>query len=383
MFSELVRYMSGHSATLQRLLVALLAAAAQQIFQALSFRCPCLPGRNSAYAAVSIGVPALLLLLASWASGPRVWKLVTGCCVSRRHGSGPGLVFKLSQVVVSVSGRALVAPISWIAVALLNGSYYVCAESERVDTSRYALPPAARTREMLAQLPCVANASLPPALLHVRNDILRHLSTESQLLGWTVLGSAGLLGMLFMCFAHWVSPVSYHQLRFWRSYIDIEHKEFDRRAEERAHDLANTNVSIFFGPSPPPPPAAATPATAPEAAAQQSDAPPPPPCAPAPAEKEAEGYALPKKVDWDIVSGLYAYQLLDGEPLYSTLHAWAAKHAKDKTLSPWHLDQGSVRETLSFVDGREPRPEGPAPVARRPHSPEEAVVDELSKLLDE
>uniref|UniRef100_S4RCB3 Calcium homeostasis modulator family member 6 n=1 Tax=Petromyzon marinus TaxID=7757 RepID=S4RCB3_PETMA len=228
MFSELVRYMSGHSATLQRLLVALLAAAAQQIFQALSFRCPCLPGRNSAYAAVSIGVPALLLLLASWASGPRVWKLVTGCCVSRattyrsrcEHPGTRTHRSSCTHVVVSVSGRALVAPISWIAVALLNGSYYVCAESERVDTSPYALPPAARTREMLAQLPCVANASLPPALLHVRNDILRHLSTESQLLGWTVLGSAGLLGMLFMCFAHWVSPVSYHQLRFWRSYID-------------------------------------------------------------------------------------------------------------------------------------------------------------------
>lgn len=106
-------------------LVALLTAGGEQIFSSVVFRCPC-NELNFLYGTVFLLVPALALLLLGYILSKRTWKLFTGLCQRRAKLCRWRRLAACGMVLFQISTTAMVAPSSWIAVALLNGNYFEC-----------------------------------------------------------------------------------------------------------------------------------------------------------------------------------------------------------------------------------------------------------------
>ena len=111
-------------------IVSLLTAASEHIFSSVVFKCPCNSG-NMLYGSVFLIVPAFILFLLGYMVNARTWRLLTGSCPpEKRCGFCPwGTCTRYCPVLVSITARASVAPLTWIAVALLRASFYECAAS--------------------------------------------------------------------------------------------------------------------------------------------------------------------------------------------------------------------------------------------------------------
>lgn len=107
-------------------LVALMTAGGEQIFSSVAFKCPC-NEMNFLYGLVFLLVPALALLLLGYILSKKMWKLLTGLWHNRAKLCGWRNLIASGVAFLQISYTALVAPTSWIAVALLNGNYYECA----------------------------------------------------------------------------------------------------------------------------------------------------------------------------------------------------------------------------------------------------------------
>lgn len=118
---------------------------------------------------------------------------------------------------------------------------------------------------------------------------------KSQILGWLLI-SCILVGNLFLtCVARCNSPISYLQLKFWRSYAQEENNLMDSYTGTHAKALAERNLKSFFQQLPP------------------------------------EPIVTPSNQAWQEISGLYCFSTKDH--YYSTLHKCVEKH------------QGAINET--------------------------------------
>lgn len=158
-------------------LVALLTAGGEQIFSSAVFSCPC-NGLNFLYGMVFLLVPALALLLLGYILSKKTWKLLTGLCQRRAECSWRRLA-AAGMVLVQISTTALVAPFSWIAVALLNGNYYECAMTGTNVSAykRYLCGDKSQCEKDLHRFPCKRDSSVPQA---DREDVLLTLKAQSQ-----------------------------------------------------------------------------------------------------------------------------------------------------------------------------------------------------------
>ncbi|XP_076594047.1 calcium homeostasis modulator protein 6 isoform X2 [Chaetodon auriga] len=182
--------------------VALLTVGGEQIFSSVVFRCPC-NELNFLYGMVFLLVPALALLLLGYILNKKTWKLSTGLCQHRAKLCRWRRLCATGMVFAQISTTALVAPTSWIAVALLNGNYYECA------------------------------------------------MTGTNILGWLLIASIMLSNLLLTCVARCTSPISYLQLKFWRAYTHEESNMIDSYTTKHAKDLAERNLKCFFNRTPP------------------------------------------------------------------------------------------------------------------------------------
>lgn len=106
--------------------VALITAGGEQIFSSVAFRCPC-NELNFYYGMVFLLVPALALLLLGYILSKKTWKMLTGLWYRRAKPCNWKHLSVNIKTFIQVSATSLVAPSSWIAVALLSGNYYECA----------------------------------------------------------------------------------------------------------------------------------------------------------------------------------------------------------------------------------------------------------------
>lgn len=222
-------------------LVSLLTAGGERIFSTVVFQCPCSASLNLLYGLVFLLVPALVLFILAFVLRTRTWRLFTGCCLS---GSQPGTPTRLQgcMVYMEISAAALVAPLTWVAVALLGGTFYQCGASgigwmvRRMCNGRKD-----NCTTLLPKMPCLQDKET--VLLEVMHELRAH----SQMLGWLLI-AAIVIGLL-MCTAisRCRSPVSFQQLRFWKIYLKEEKKIFAKEATEQANELATQNVKCFFG----------------------------------------------------------------------------------------------------------------------------------------
>ncbi|XP_035527495.1 calcium homeostasis modulator protein 6 [Morone saxatilis] len=265
-------------------LVALLTAGGEQIFSSVVFKCPC-NQLNLLYGMVFLLVPALALLLLGYILSKKTWKLFTGLCQRRAELCRWKRLVAAGTVLFQISTTALVAPSSWVAVALLNGNYYECAMtginvsaySEHVCAGRSSV---VQCQEELYTFPC-GSSKVPQA---ERHDVLLTLRAESQILGWLLIASIMLSNLLLSCVARCMSPISYLQLKFWRAYAQEESNMMDSYTAKQAKELAERNLKSFFNQTLP------------------------------------ENILTPSNRDWQKISSLYKFSTKDH--YYSTLHRY-------------------------------------------------------------
>ncbi|XP_071327103.1 calcium homeostasis modulator protein 6 [Trachinotus anak] len=266
-------------------LVALLTAGGEQIFSSVMFKCPC-NKLNFLYGLVFLLVPALALLLLGYILNKKTWKLLTGLCRRREKLCRWKTLATTGVVLFQISTTALVAPASWIAVALLNGNYYECLMTGTNasffnrhlcgDKSFWA-----ECENHLRKFPCGGVSGVASA---VGDDVLLTLRAQSQILGWLIIASIMLSNLMLTCLARCTSPISYLQLKFWRMYAQEENDLINSYVAKHAKLLAERNLKSFFNQTPP------------------------------------ESIVTPSNKDWEEISSLYKFSTK--HQYYSTLHRY-------------------------------------------------------------
>ncbi|XP_057691348.1 calcium homeostasis modulator protein 6-like [Corythoichthys intestinalis] len=264
-------------------LVSLLTAGGEQIFSSVLFRCPC-NELNFMYGMVFLLLPAVALLLLAYILSQKMWKMMTGFCRNRTNFCCWKKMLHFLKTVLKISTTALVAPSSWIALALLKGNYFECAMTnanvtyykERFCGGANSL---VECQTEVQTFPCGGGSSA-----NDREAVLLTLRAHSQILGWLLIALVMLSNLLLNCLARCTSPVNYLQLKFWRIYSHEESKLMDSYTLIHAKELAERNIESFFKHSSP------------------------------------KHIITPSNKDWDKISTLYKFSTKDH--YYSTLHKY-------------------------------------------------------------
>ncbi|XP_069829747.1 calcium homeostasis modulator protein 4 [Dendropsophus ebraccatus] len=313
--SSLISFLKSKESIIFNAIVALLTVGGQQLFSFFAFSCPCSPTENLRYGLAFLGVPALILLIVGFVFNDNTWRLFTGSTydynIQERSRQSLLMKYKLICFVLgSVAGRALVAPVTWLAVTLLNGSYYSCAASEFANVERYDIfknLSADARKFTLAQFPCAQ--LVPSNFSRVREEVLLELKYQSQVSGWLLIACVAVLFFIILCVARCCSPLTYLQLNYWTSYVNNEQTLFEKATDQHSKVYAMQNIKKFFGFSP--------------------------------GDKNVSEIRVPSSTDWRAVSGLDLLKVVNQEYChYSLLHAWADEDPTDGKVV--HIDGGQV-----------------------------------------
>lgn len=281
-------------------LIALGTVAGQTAYNVFAFDCPCSPGRNYLYGLAAIGVPALVFFLVGIMFNRSTWEMVSECRLRRCRKLSGAAFFAL---IGSIFGRAVVAPITWVVISLLQGQAYACALSEFVESSATDGIPAREREALLAKLPCY---DAPENMLKVKVETQRQLKYESQLLGWLLVAGMSVAVFLMLCTKRCSSPLGYLQEDYWARYHANEKSLYERTADLHSRLMAADNISSLFGF-----------AALDKAEREQLSA--------------IQSARTVDNTDWRRVTGVYLYREKDGLPLYSRIHKWATYSKEDNT----------------------------------------------------
>lgn len=219
-------------------LVTLLTVGGEKLFSQVVFQCPCNATWNLPYGLVFLLVPALALFLLGYALNTRTWRLLTGCCCTRSTSSSSGSHSALTCLQINLA--AALAPLTWVAVALLGGSFYQCAVSGSERMAKY----------LCGNLNSSCAIKLPKVPCNVQEaemqDILNQLKAQSQVIGWILIAVIIIVLLVVTSVIRCCSPISYLHLKFWEIYSQKEEQILQSQATEHATQLANENVKCFF-----------------------------------------------------------------------------------------------------------------------------------------
>ncbi|XP_034538086.1 calcium homeostasis modulator protein 2-like [Notolabrus celidotus] len=274
-------------------LIALGTVASQTAYNVFAFHCPCSSGRNYRYGLAAIGVPALALFLVGIMLNKSTWDVVSECRLRKCRKLSGAAGFAMMGTIF---GQALVAPLTWVVISLLQGQAYTCAFSEFVNATTVEGFPSFKGAEVMAKLPC--QGSVPEKFQFFWAEIERRLKYESQLLGWLLVAVMSASVFLMLCMKRCSSPLGYQQEDYWSQYRSEEKSLFQRTAAVHARLLAAENIKNFFG----------------FVALDQSEK-----------DELAEHQSASPicSTNWNRVTGVYLYREKNGLPLYSRLNKWA------------------------------------------------------------
>ncbi|XP_031957426.1 LOW QUALITY PROTEIN: calcium homeostasis modulator protein 6-like [Corvus moneduloides] len=237
---ETLDFCIRHQTILGSSAVSLLTAATEHIFSSVVFKCPSNSG-NMVYGSFFLLVPAFILLLLGYMVNTRIWHQLTGGCSQEKECSASESCAHFCQVLVPVTARALVAPLTWIAVALLGANFYECAASGSSLTQRlFCKDKGPDCQEKLFKIPCDVELAA-----HIPGDRLS-LQAQSQLIGWFLIASIMTVALISKCVSRCCSSVSYLQHKFQKIYSKEEQEVFEIKAKEHATKLAERNTNCFF-----------------------------------------------------------------------------------------------------------------------------------------
>ncbi|NXL33116.1 CAHM6 protein, partial [Glaucidium brasilianum] len=239
---KMLDFCVSHQTILGYSIVSLLTAASEHIFSSVVFKCPC-NSKNMLYGSVFLIVPAFILFLFGYMVNARTWRLLTGSCPpEKRCSCSPwGVCTRYCLVLVPVTAKASVAPLTWIAVALLRASFYECAASgSNLIKNLVCKDKGQECHKLMVKLPCDEKLSEK-----ISSEFLS-LQAQSQLIGWFLIASIMTVALISTCISRCCSPVSYLQLKFWKIYLKKEQELFEIKAKEHAARLAEINMNCFF-----------------------------------------------------------------------------------------------------------------------------------------
>ncbi|NWR90987.1 CAHM5 protein, partial [Furnarius figulus] len=304
-FHTILKFFMNRKTAIGYSFMALLTVGGERVFSLVAFRCPC-SSENFRYGLVFLFSPALVLLVIGYFLNSKTWKLFTGCWVNPRKIFPRGNVCHFFYVFGQITLNALVAPVMWLSVALLNGTFYECAMSG-LDNPAYLNAVCDRKSEKcFGELHMVAcdKSSMP---FSESDELRRTLQAQSQILGWCVIVTTALLSLLTTCCASCQSKVSHLQLMFWRVYEGTEKEQLEEIFQLYATKLSERNLKCFFE------------------------------------NKEPEPISLPAFQAWEDASQLYSFS--NSKQHYSTIH---------KLVEEGQKGINEERETMmDFVDRRE------------------------------
>ncbi|XP_001502745.1 calcium homeostasis modulator protein 4 isoform X1 [Equus przewalskii] len=239
------------SGTFINSLIAALTIGGQQLFSSFTFRCPCQVGKNFYYGSAFLVIPALILLVAGYALRSQMWTISSEYCCSCTppHRQIRPLERKLACLrFFSITGRALVAPLTWLAVTLLTGTYYECAASEFASVDHYPVfdnVSASKREEILAGFPCCKSA--PSDVILVRDEVALLHRYQSQMLGWILITLATIAVLVSCCLARCCSPLTSLQHHYWTNQLHNERELFEQAAEQHSRLLIMQRIKKIFG----------------------------------------------------------------------------------------------------------------------------------------
>jgi len=123
-FKTILKFLTNQKSTIGYSFMAILTIGSERIFSMVSFQCPCNRGQNFAYGLTFLLGPAVVLLAIGLFVSTRLWRLYTGCCLNPIKLCPRGNFVGCLSVFVKVLHGACIAPIMWLTVALLNGTFY-------------------------------------------------------------------------------------------------------------------------------------------------------------------------------------------------------------------------------------------------------------------
>ncbi|XP_021506300.1 calcium homeostasis modulator protein 1 [Meriones unguiculatus] len=247
-FRMIFQFLQSNQESFMNGICGIMALASAQMYSAFDFNCPCLPGYNVAYSMGILLTPPLVLFLLGLVMNNNIsmlaeeWKRPPG-----RRAKDPAV---LRYMFCSMAQRALIAPVIWVAVTLLDGKCFLCAFCTAVPVATLGngslVPglPAPELARLLARVPC-------PEIydgnwLLAREVAVRYLRCISQALGWSFVLLTTLLAFMVRSVRPCFTQAAFLKSKYWSHYIDIERKLFDETCTEHAKAFAKVCIQQFF-----------------------------------------------------------------------------------------------------------------------------------------
>ncbi|NWI11116.1 CAHM1 protein, partial [Crypturellus soui] len=246
-FRMIFQFLQSNQESFMNGICGIMALASAQMYSAFDFNCPCLPRYNLAYGLGVLLVPPLILFLLGFVMNNNVSVLAEEWSRPRgRRGKDPAM---LRYMFCSMAQRALVAPVVWVSVTLLDGKCVLCAFCTALPVealgngSRHGLSER-ELRRILARIPC---RELYEGQELIAGEVaVRYLRCISQALGWCFVLLATLLAFLVRALRPCFTQAAFLKSKYWAHYSDMERRLFDETCREHARTFARLCVHQFF-----------------------------------------------------------------------------------------------------------------------------------------
>ncbi|XP_062042638.1 calcium homeostasis modulator protein 5 [Lepus europaeus] len=243
-FQSILKFFLNQKTVIGYSFMALLTVGSERLFSLVAFKCPC-STENTVYGLVFLFAPAWVLLILGFFLNNKSWKLFTGCCVNPRKIFPRGDSCRFFCVLGEITLSSLVAPVMWLSVALLNGTFYECAMSGTKNSRLLELICDGKPKECWEELHRVSCGKTSMQTTDTE-ELKLSLQAQSQILGWCLICSASFFSLLTTCYARCRSKVSHLQLSFWKTYAQKEKEQLENTFLEYATKLSERNLKCFF-----------------------------------------------------------------------------------------------------------------------------------------
>ncbi|XP_043911563.1 calcium homeostasis modulator protein 3-like [Protopterus annectens] len=244
-FRMVFQYFQSNSESVMNGICGLLALGSVKIYTSFDFNCPCMPNYNMAYGMGIMFIPPMILFFLGLILNKQ--SLIILEELKRPPGPRKKNSSVLRYMFFAMTQRAMVAPVIWIIIALLDGKCVICAFSGSVETQKFgglSNLTGSELQLLLAKVPCKDDEIMKDN--PYRKAVSRYLRCWSQGIGWSILliliMVAVIARSLKPCFDH----AAFLQTRYWSNYLDLEQKIFDETCCEHARDFARKCIIQFF-----------------------------------------------------------------------------------------------------------------------------------------
>ncbi|TNN48778.1 Calcium homeostasis modulator protein 3 [Liparis tanakae] len=241
-----LQYFQSNSESISNGICIILALVSVKLYTSFDFNCPCLPQYNKLYSLGVMIVPPIIFfflgVLVNRHTGIMMdeWMRPVG-----NRSKNPAVVKYLFSAMLQ---RAMLAPMVWILVTLLDGKIFICAFSVSVDPSLFSGMPnntGLDAINIMAKVPCKEDVIFKNSSF--RKAVSRYVRCYSQAVGWSILLFLIVLGAMGRLIKPYFDDHSTSmQTRYWSNYLDVEQKLFDETCVLHARDFARKCVVQFF-----------------------------------------------------------------------------------------------------------------------------------------